>query len=77
MIRVVSDIAVSNLTRAGTGRISELNFGRSWRTRFWITQHTPDGINDIINADSCCEKAVQFSASFVITVCQFFIKFVG
>jgi len=38
------------------------------RTYFWIHNTTPDETNGVINAVSCYKMAVQFNASFFVTV---------
>ena len=39
------------------------------RNCFWITeQYTPDETNGVSNAVSCYKEAVQFSASFVMSL---------
>jgi len=43
---------------------------------FGSQNNTPDVTNGVNNAVSCNTEAVQFSASFVVTVCQLLMKFV-
>jgi len=74
---IVADLTASNPAGAGPGRIwelkiqLELDLGRILGSQ----NNTPDEINGVNNADRSYKVAVQFSASFIKSVCHFSAKF--
>jgi len=65
------DLTISNLAGAGPGRILELKSGRIqiWGELVFRSQNNmPDETDGVNNAASCYKEAVQFGASFVMSL---------
>jgi len=71
LLRVVPDLTVSNLARAGPGRIYQLKSNQSRILEEFVLgslNNTPDETNGVNNAVSCQKEAAQFSLSFVMSL---------